>query len=176
MELGLGRNEVILVPHDEGWKKEFEKVKEEIHNATSIDHKKIEHIGSTSIINIMTKPIIDILVGVENIQAINSKLIEDLKKIGFYRLRVERQNEVVFAKFTDESFKVKTHFLHLVNFDGELWKDLIFFRDFLNLDEPSRVAYEDIKKNFVKFQSKGIDEYTESKEKFVKDIIAKRTS
>lgn len=175
MELGLERNKVKLVPYDKDWKKEFEKIKEIIHNSTGIENDKIEHIGSTAIKNIMAKPLIDILVGVENISCIDPDLIKKLKQIGFYKLKVEMQNEIVFAKFTDDTFNKKTHFIHLVNYDGEIWKNLIFFRDYLNYDESSREAYENIKKKFVEIQSVGIEEYTDSKEEFVKYIFSKRT-
>ena len=146
-----------------------------IHNSTGIENDKIEHIGSTAIKNIMAKPLIDILVGVENISCIKPDLIKKLKQIGFYKLKVERKNEIVFAKFTDDTFNIKTHFIHLVNYDGEIWKNLIFFRDYLNYDESSREAYENIKKKFVEIQSVGIEEYTDSKEEFVKYIFSKRT-
>lgn len=175
MELGLERNKVKLVPYDKNWKNEFEKVKEIIHNSTGIENDKIEHIGSTAIKNIMAKPLIDILVGVENISCIKPDLIKQLKQIGFYKLKVERKNEIVFAKFTDDTFNIKTHFIHLVDYDGEIWKNLIFFRDYLNYDESSREDYENIKKKFVEIQSVGIEEYTDSKEEFVKYIFSKRT-
>lgn len=175
MELGLERNKVKLVPYNKNWKNEFEKVKEIIHNSTGIENDKIEHIGSTAIKNIMAKPLIDILVGVENISCIKPDLIKQLKQIGFYKLKVERKNEIVFAKFTDDTFNIKTHFIHLVDYDGEIWKNLIFFRDYLNYDESSREDYENIKKKFVEIQSVGIEEYTDSKEEFVKYIFSKRT-
>lgn len=175
MELGLERNKVKLVPYDKNWKNEFEKVKEIIHNSTGIENDKIEHIGSTAIKNIMAKPLIDILVGVENISCIKPDLIKQLKQIGFYKLKVERKNEIVFAKFTDDTFNIKTHFIHLVDYDGEIWRNLIFFRDYLNYDESSREDYENIKKKFVEIQSVGIEEYTDSKEEFVKYIFSKRT-
>lgn len=45
MELGLKRDEVRLVAYTEEWKKEFQRVKQEIVHATSISKNRIEHIG-----------------------------------------------------------------------------------------------------------------------------------
>ena len=82
----------------------------------------------------------------------------------------------MLAKFTDDTYKVKTHFIHLVEFEKEIWDNLIFFRDYLNSSEDARKQYIDIKREYVKKSSTGINEYTHYKENFVKNIFAKRTS
>ncbi|GAB2497723.1 hypothetical protein GCM10008929_18240 [Alkalibacterium psychrotolerans] len=172
MELGLKRNEVRLANHDDGWKEEFEQVKADIVKSTSLNPHQIEHVGSTAIKEIMAKPVIDIVVGIESLEADLTELIKNLKDFGFYRLRVERPNEIVFAKFTDETFESKTHFIHLTEYKGTLWNDLIFFRDYLNAHPAARKEYEKIKTTFLADNSEGIAEYTDSKEAFVKQILS----
>lgn len=49
MELGLKRNEVRLVNHDDAWKEEFRQLKADIVKSTIIDSHQIEHVGSTAI-------------------------------------------------------------------------------------------------------------------------------
>ena len=49
----------------------------------------------------VAKPILDILIGVEDINNVDDSLIRGLKEIGFLRLRVERPAEIIFAKFTE---------------------------------------------------------------------------
>lgn len=171
MNLGLKRNEVKLVPHNQKWSKEFMKVQIDIQTALDLDFERIEHIGSTAIKEIAAKPILDILVGVDNLEEIEETLFHKFKKIGFYRLKVERENEIVLAKFKDDSFNEKTHFIHLVQFEGEKWRDLIFFRDCLNSSESLRKEYEQIKISFVAKQNTGINEYTDAKENFVKRVF-----
>lgn len=68
MELGLKRDEVRLVAYTEEWKKEFQRVKQAIVHATSISKNRIEHIGSTAIIGMDAIPILDIVVGVDDIE------------------------------------------------------------------------------------------------------------
>ncbi|MDN4492981.1 GrpB family protein [Ureibacillus aquaedulcis] len=175
MKLGLKNNEVRIVPFDEEWKIEFSKVKTEMQAVLEIDGNRIEHIGSTAIFGISAKPIIDILLGVEDITNIDKEMERKLRKIGFYRLRVERPNEVVFAKFEDETFDVKTHYVHAVVFKGELWENLVFFRDFLNANSDKRMEYRNLKKDYLRQTNTAtIHEYTAVKEEFVKDIYAKR--
>lgn len=171
MELGLKRNEVRLVNHDDGWKEEFRQVKADIVKSTILGPQQIEHVGSTAINEIMAKPVIDIVAGIESLEGDLTELIKNLKDCGFYRLRVERPNEIVFARFTDETFESKTHFIHLTEYKGTLWDDLIYFRDYLNAHPAARKKYEKIKTIFVQDNSEGIAEYTDSKEAFVKQIL-----
>jgi GrpB-like predicted nucleotidyltransferase (UPF0157 family) len=93
-----------------------------------------------------------------------------LRNIGFLRLKVQRPGEIIFARFTDETYMVKTHFIHLVEYQKELWKNLVFFRDYLNSNEDARLEYLKVKKEYLEKTSKGMIEYTEYKEKFVKRI------
>jgi len=174
MELGLKKDEVKIVPYNAQWKSEFERVKKLMLHVLNVNESQIEHIGSTAIKGMKAKPIIDILLGVENLQCIDRILEKALYSIGFYRLRVERENEVVFAKFADEGFETKTHFIHAVKFNGELWKNLIFFRDYLNENEEERKAYENVKEAYLQHCSTGINDYTNFKEEFVQRIFSER--
>ena len=111
MKLGLKNNEVVIVPYDKEWKGEFNKTKAQIIQYTNLKPEQIEHIGSTSIEGIRAKPIIDILIGVESLTTLDKPFFKDLQNAGFYRLKVERPNEIVCAKFTDETFEIILDFL-----------------------------------------------------------------
>ena len=174
MNLGLKNNEVRLVEYSPKWRGEFERSKNLILNHTHIPENRIEHIGSTSIIGMSAKPIIDIVIGVDDLEKVDKTLFKELEKAGFFRLKVNRPNEIVLAKFLDESYKVKTHFIHLVEYKKDLWHNLIFFRDYLNSNKEDREKYLDIKKKYVSKSSTGIIDYTNYKENFVKEIYKKR--
>lgn len=172
MRLGLEQNEVRIVNYTSEWKAEFERVKVGLINSTNLEAVHIEHIGSTAIKEMPAKPIIDILVGIDDLNQIDKDLMRSFGKEGFLRLKVERPGEIVLAKFKDDSYKVKTHFIHLVEYRKQLWNDLIFFRDYLNKNEDARRQYLSIKEEFLNNQSEGIVEYTDFKEAFVKRIIS----
>jgi GrpB-like predicted nucleotidyltransferase (UPF0157 family) len=174
MELGLNPDEVRLADHSPGWKKEFQKVRKNLLENTNIPDSHIVHIGSTAITGIPAKPIIDVMAAVEDLAAIDKQLIAGLRAAGFLQLKVKRPGEVVFARFTDNDYKIKTHFLHLVEYEGELWKNLLFFRDYLNENEDARKEYVQLKLDYINKTSTGIKEYTEYKESFVKRIAALR--
>lgn len=68
----------------------------------------------------------------------------------------------------------KTHYIHLVEHEKELWKNLLFYRDYLNANEHARQAYTNLKQDYLRIHSTGITEYTDHKEAFVKNIFKKR--
>ncbi|WP_322905991.1 GrpB family protein [Paenibacillus campi] len=173
--LGLKRGEVKLVDHDPRWKDEFGRVKQAIIVAIpQLDARQIEHIGSTAIIDMQAKPVIDIAFGVHWQPAYPDCYDAPLKSLGFYRLNVQREQEIVFAKFTDTTYAVKTHFIHMIPFEGEHWQNMLFFRDYLNTHRSVRIEYERLKQSFS-IEHGDINDYTAYKQQWIQSIFAKRT-
>ena len=174
MELGLFKDEVKIVPYEEGWKSEFLKVKKDLMEHVNLKAKQIEHIGSTSIKGILAKPVIDIMVGVNRLNTLDKNFFKNLQRIGFYRLQIERPHEIVCAKFTEHSFEMKTHFIHIVEYGNEKWQQMLFFRDYLNAHEDAKQQYQALKSNFFSTDLAGINAYTKYKEQFIQSIFEKK--
>ena len=105
----------------------------------------------------------------------DNAVFKAFKAAGFLRLRVERVNEIVLAKFTDDTYEEKTHYIHVVDYNKDLWKNLIFFRDYLNSNNAARDKYINLKTDFIqKYPDAGIDHYTDFKAQFVNEIYSKR--
>lgn len=172
MILGLNRGEIKLVEPQEGWLVEFQKTQKEIYEATGIDISRIEHIGSTAINGIKAKPMIDIAVGVEDINNVASNIFKSLQEISFYRLRVVLDSEIVLARFdNDKTFDVKTHIIHLIDFQGEKWNDLILFRDKLNSSKRLMKDYEELKMNYILNETGDMNDYTNYKKSFILNVL-----
>lgn len=63
----LKDEEIIIVPYDPSWQDKFIKEKESLEQIIgSYATGGIHHIGSTSILGLAAKPVIDIMVGVES--------------------------------------------------------------------------------------------------------------
>ncbi|EKO3848932.1 GrpB family protein [Vibrio harveyi] len=171
MKLGLANHKVDVVKHDPAWRQEFARSRSELALVTEIPPIQIEHIGSTAILDMPAKPIIDIVLGIEHFPHVSPKLIDALKSVGFLRLKVEKQDEIVFAKFTDDSYQVKTHYLHLTQYQGQLWRDWIQFRDRLNGNAELRSEYLALKFSLVKQAEITIEKYTDAKTSLVRKVI-----
>ncbi|MFZ3422540.1 GrpB family protein [Vibrio harveyi] len=171
MKLGLANHKVDVVKHDPAWRQEFARSRSELALVTEIPPTQIEHIGSTAILDMPAKPIIDIVLGIEHFPHFSPKLIDALKSVGFLCLKVEKQDEIVFAKFTDDSYQVKTHYLHLTQYQGQLWRDWIQFRDRLNGNAELRSEYLALKFSLVKQAEITIEKYTDAKTSLVRKVI-----
>lgn len=171
MILGLRQGEIRLVTHQQSWSAEFNCIRNRICDATGITIERIEHIGSTSIKDLKAKPIIDFVVGVDDISNVSPDLFKTLQNINFYRLRVKLENEIVIARFEDKTFDVKTHIIHLVDYNRKKWNDLILFRDRLNASEALWKEYEEIKMSFIQTETGDMNDYTHFKEAFVIKVL-----
>lgn len=87
--IGLSKNNVHLYPYSEEWTTLFEKEKINLYNCIGDYVVDIQHVGSTSIKGMHSKPIIDIVVGLKDfndgfkIAAYNfKKLLAQLLKSG----------------------------------------------------------------------------------------------
>jgi len=174
VNLGLNSDEVRLVDYTPEWNDEFIRVKNKLLENTTLEGNRIQHIGSTAIKGMAAKPIIDILVGVDDLNRLDKALFKGFSRSGFLRLKVERPGEIVLAKFTDDTYKVKTHYIHLVEYQKKLWNNLIFFKNYLNSNESARKHYLEIKLEYLKISSTGVNDYTDFKEEFVNEILKKR--
>jgi GrpB-like predicted nucleotidyltransferase (UPF0157 family) len=80
--VGLSKNSVKLYPHSEEWSILFENEKIKVYNCIKEYVIDIQHVGSTSIRGMHAKPIIDIVVAIDDLKN-GFKLIDDIESIGY---------------------------------------------------------------------------------------------
>ena len=81
MIFGLRHGVVELAEHDKEWSKLAAQTIERLWHVFGSSAKDIQHVGSTSIAGIKAKPIIDIAIGVHNLDTIY-ELLPHLEAIG----------------------------------------------------------------------------------------------
>ena len=77
--IGLKRGSVKLISHQEEWNKNAEKVILKLKQLLGDAAVDIQHVGSTAIASIYAKPIIDIVIGVRDLNDVVS-YVELLKQ------------------------------------------------------------------------------------------------
>ncbi|MEZ4301525.1 MAG: GrpB family protein [Polyangiaceae bacterium] len=124
----------------------------------------IEHIGSTAIVGIRAKPIVDILIGVREPPL--TALIQPLVELGYEHASGAGGDErLVFVRGTPRAFHV-----HVVLFDGDEWRRHIIFRDWLNLHPEVAAEYEALKVDLASRLANDRAAYTAGKTAFCERV------
>ncbi len=169
MNLGLKIETVRLVPHDESWKKTFLVEKTELEKVLREKVLGIEHIGSTAIPEIKTKPVFDLMVGMKTLGE-PEEYTAPLQKLGYIFRKDSRrdQQHILFVKGPEEG---RTHYLKVTSFDSDFWEEHIVFRDFLRNHPDYAKQYEELKLQLLE-KHKGIRiPYTKGKDSFIRNVL-----
>lgn len=164
-------DEVLVVPWDAAWPARFEEARARLASRLGDLARGIEHIGSTAVPGLAAKPVIDLLVGVDSLEEADA-LRETLESDGW--IFPEDLNGTIsgrrFYKRLDAS-GVRTHHLHFVRFEGELWDGYVRFRDALRKHPHLRDEYETLKRTLAERYRDQRERYTASKTEFVARVL-----
>ncbi len=172
LSLGLNANSVNLVKYQSVWKNLFNIEREAILSVCSVDPVQIEHIGSTSIPGLQSKPIIDIMLGIKKNQ--EKETIHQLKLIGYqYRANFNPDEWHFLSKGINEHI---THHLHICHYQSDFYNQHIHFRDIVLSNPKVLKEYQDLKQNLEMKYSNDRKSYTQAKTEFILDVLKRYKS
>lgn len=168
-QLGLKRGTVCLAPHDDYWEYNAKKTISLLWFVLDKIALDIQHIGSTSIKNIHAKPIIDIVVGVKQLDDI-LPYIPFLKEKNIFFRGDERTEQLLFVKgdFTKDT---RTHHIHIAIWNSDIWNNYIAFRDYLNEFPEKAIKYDLVKMNLAQLYSNNRTTYTNEKNEIISQLL-----
>ena len=168
-----------IKPYDLNWVSQFENIKSILEQVFGSQAIAIEHIGSTSILGMNAKPVIDMLVIVEKIWPFISEK-QAMSKLGYQRLdNYIAPDSALFFK-TDKDGD-KTENVHVCIKDSAKTKQLIGMRDYFRAHQDKvkkyndlkealqhkfpndYIAYKDGKKEFLELIRKEADDWSKNK-------------
>lgn len=183
---------VKLEKYDPEWKILYEKEKKKLIKSIDSEEIKIEHIGSTSITNIYSKPIIDIMIGVKEEKHLDKYINKIISLEYTYIQKYEiympfrryffklNDPEVRLPKiigFNDEDIDKGNHedsfHIHIVQINSDFWINQLLFRNYLQNNNKSKKDYEDLKKDLTKREWDSVNDYTDAKSDFINGILEK---
>ena len=169
--IGLKRGTVKLFNHEKGWELEAQRTIFRLYKILGTVARDIQHVGSTSILAIKAKPIIDIVVAVDDFKDVLA-LESELGNDGFYyRPNVNIKDQLLFAcgSYYDGTGDLQTHFIHVVLTNSMEWTNYINFRDYLNKMPTVAKEYEDLKTSLAAATpvDKGRERYLRGKHDFI---------
>lgn len=161
---------VKLKEYQAAWKEKYDFEKNRIQHAIGDRLLGIEHIGSTSIEGMTAKPIIDILVGIDQLNRMEV-IVESLHKVEYeYVPKPEFPDRLFFRKGL---WGQGTCHLHICKYDEKEWVEKLLFRDYLRLHPKAAKEYELLKRRLAKQFPDDHHAYTQAKEPFIHAIIQK---
>lgn len=168
--IGLNRKSIVLVPHRVEWKSLFESEAKLLCEAVGKFTVAVEHIGSTSIVGLEAKPIIDILVGVQK-SADAEKCIVPLSEIGYeYRGESDIAGRFYFRKGEGD---ISTHHLNIAETTSDFWRKHLLFRDYLRQHAEEAQSYGKLKRKLALKHKGNRPAYTEAKADFIERVLEK---
>ena len=168
--LGLKHNVNLLVDYDPDWPLAFLEEKKKISEVLGNTAKGIEHYGSTAVLGMRAKPILDILVGVNPIDDWK-KSKAPLEGLGYdYAENAGVPGHHIFGRGRDRT--ERTHLVHVVEYLGESWRTGLALRAALQDDLELRARYTEAKERAIATSPVGRVRYNELKEPFLSTVKA----
>lgn len=158
---------IILKEHNKDYTDWYEIEKQRLLNCTDKkDIIRINHIGSSAIKGLISKPIVDILLEIDNESNIE-QLTDNLLHDGWGLMSSENKPcmKIAFSKgYTKEGFSEKVYHLHVRYYDN--WNEL-YFRDYLMEHEEVAKEYGKLKLELIEKYEHDRDRYTDAKSDFI---------
>lgn len=159
---------IILKRHNDIWLNYYLKEKEILEKILIGYDFNIYHIGSTSIPNIMAKPIIDILLEFDNVN------INDIKNIlinkGYICMNESNERISLNKGYSINGYEDKVYHIHL-RYKGD--NKEIYFKNYLIAHPLVAKKYEHLKKRLSKKYKYNRDLYTKKKSNFINKYTKK---
>jgi GrpB-like predicted nucleotidyltransferase (UPF0157 family) len=167
--------EIIILPYNENWTEHYNQIKNQLINIFGDLVIDIQHIGSTSIRGMSAKPIIDVMIIVNDIQEVDN-LSYKMIDVG-YKARGENgiPGRRYFQYFHEDDVNHTQH-IHIYEKNNAAVIDQLMFRDYLRIDKDAFEQYQQAKIDLAELFRHSPSEYTNAKNNCINEILNKAKS
>lgn len=164
---GVEKRDIKIVDYDPDWPTKFELHAKNIFEALGDAATRVEHIGSTSVPGLGAKPIVDVLVVVED-SANESTYLPQLEAEGYVlRVREPEWNEHRMFRTVEKGIHI-----HIYSAGCKEIERNLTFRDRLRSKVDDRTRYEKTKRELASNDWSDMNAYADAKTEMIEDIIA----
>lgn len=172
--MGLGKDDrmrttkVMVLPYDEAWRSDFERIRREIEEAVGDLTVGIEHVGSTSVEGMWAKPCVDIDVVIPD-YGVFPAVVSRLQAIGYV-------HEGDLGIPGREAFRyenkphLKNHHLYVCPENSRELHRHVVFRDFLRSHPEAVGRYSEVKRAAAELYPDDIDGYIAYKSSCIEEL------
>ncbi len=159
---------IEIVDYDPGWPALYEREEVRIRGALGEKVVRLEHAGSTSVPTLPAKPIIDIVLEVQD-SADEPAYVSDLEAAG-YVLRWREPEWFEHRMFKGPDTNVN---LHVLSANEPETDRMLLFRDWLRTNAADRDVYASKKRELAARDWKYGQQYADAKTAIVAEIMAR---
>lgn len=164
----IGRVEkriIAVVDYDAAWPRHFEVERDRIDQALADVPHRVVHVGSTTVMGLSAKPMVDLLLSVSDVEEEGSYL-SALQSAG-YVLRVrERTHRMLRTPALD------VH-VHVCSIGSEWERRHPLFRDWLRESESDRAKYAEVKEALAREDWLSMNHYADAKSGVIHEITTR---
>jgi GrpB-like predicted nucleotidyltransferase (UPF0157 family) len=160
---------VEIVPYDPAWPVKFEEEAAILRRVLAPWLVgSIEHIGSTAVPGLAAKPVIDVMAGIDTLEA-SRGAIGAVRELSYCYWPYQADREHWFCK---PSPAHRTHHLHLMPVGSQDWSRAIAFRDYLRSHPETARDYGALKQRLASEHRLDREAYTKAKRPFIDQTTA----
>lgn len=158
---------VDLVAHNPEWETHFATEAERLTAVFQPHLRAIHHIGSTAVPGIKAKPIIDILIEVDDIERVD-EFNTAMSELGYI---AKGENGIDGRRYFRRGSDVHhTHHIHVFQTGHPEIERHLSFRDYLIAHPPVAQAYSRLKETLARQYQMDVGRYTASKSDFIQKV------
>lgn len=166
-------DQIRLAPYDPRWPSMYSLADRKIRSALSVRALLVEHVGSTAVPGLCAKPIIDIVLAVED-STDEGSYVPALEEQGF-ALRAREPAWYQHRYLIQESGATKWQ-VHVFSAGCEEIERMLAFRDWLRANDDDRRRYEDVKRELAARTWRHVQNYADAKSDIVREILGRAAS
>lgn len=166
VKCAMDSDHIEVVDYDPTWPSRFESEQESIARAFGPRAVDIQHVGSTAVMGLPAKPVIDILLAVEDMSRPH-EVVNVMTSLGYTNVpHDEDDRRLFFCKGMPRS-----HHVHVVKqFSWTYWKHIIF-REYLRENEAAREEYALLKRQLADAHRHDRAAYVAGKTAFIEGAL-----
>jgi GrpB-like predicted nucleotidyltransferase (UPF0157 family) len=166
---GRATQPVEVVDYDQRWPLAFAEERDRIAAAIGDSTLAIEHVGGTAVPGLPAKPVIDLMVGVEDIERAGPA-VAGLINLG-YEYVPELESQLPYRRYFRRGAP-ESHHVHMVPVASNYWLEHLLFRDYLRSHPQAAEEYGKLKRGLANRFRLDRDAYRAGKVPFIDTVVA----
>ncbi|MBD7908533.1 GrpB family protein [Sporosarcina gallistercoris] len=162
----MSKRKVEVLPYSSLWLSAFQEEAAILRGIFGSDVLEVHHIGSTAVVGLSAKPVIDLLLVVRSIACVDAHN-DAMRGIGY---EPKGENGIEGRRYFQKGGNERSHHVHVFE-EGcaEITRHLLF-RDFLRAHPARAMEYGELKTQLAEQYPDDIEKYIEGKSEVIRQI------